>query len=104
MIRNAPSAHRKASPRKNAAFANAIAPMIKKKTASAICVFEIPVLQTACPVSVIYVAASYRLGLGGIKLTLTGSNSKRGSSASGAKYAFVVFMKLASSRSGKSGL
>ena len=34
----------------------------------------------------------------------TGSNSNLGSSASGAKYAFVVFRKFLSSRSGKSGL
>jgi hypothetical protein len=51
-----------------------------------------------------YVAASYLLGRGLISDVSTGSNSKRGSSASAAKYAFVVFNQLASSRSGKSGL
>jgi hypothetical protein len=51
-----------------------------------------------------YFAMSYRLGLGGISDTSTGSNSNLGSSASGAKYAFVVFSQFASSRSGKSGL
>src|SRR5208337_4608369 len=49
-------------------------------------------------------AASYFLGRGGISDTSTGSNSNFGSSASGAKYAFVVFRKFLSSRSGKSGL
>jgi hypothetical protein len=52
----------------------------------------------------LYVAASYLLGRGLISDVSTGSNSKRGSSASAAKYAFVVFNQLASSRSGKSGL
>ena len=46
----------------------------------------------------------YFLGRGGIKLASTGSNSNFGSSASGAKYAFVVFIQFLSSRSGKSGL
>lgn len=41
---------------------------------------------------------------GGISDTSTGSNSKRGSSASAAKYAFVVFSQFWSSRSGNSGL
>ena len=49
-------------------------------------------------------AASYFLALGGISDVSTGSNSNFGSSASGAKYAFVVFRKFLSSRSGKSGL
>jgi hypothetical protein len=49
-------------------------------------------------------AASYFLALGGISDVSTGSNSNFGSSASGAKYAFVVFKKFLSSRSGKSGL
>lgn len=48
--------------------------------------------------------ASYFLGRGGISDTSTGSNSNLGSSASGAKYALVVFRKFLSSRSGKSGL
>ena len=52
----------------------------------------------------LYFTASYFLGLGGISETSTGSNSNLGSSASGAKYAFVVFRKFLSSRSGKSGL
>ena len=51
-----------------------------------------------------YFTASYFLGLGGISEVSTGSNSNFGSSASGAKYAFVVFRKFLSSRSGKSGL
>jgi hypothetical protein len=46
----------------------------------------------------------YFLGLGGINDASTGSNSNFGSSASGAKYAFVVFIQFLSSRSGKSGL
>jgi hypothetical protein len=46
----------------------------------------------------------YFLGRGGISDTSTGSNSNFGSSASGAKYAFVVFIQFLSSRSGKSGL
>jgi len=46
----------------------------------------------------------YFLALGGISETSTGSNSNFGSSASGAKYAFVVFSQFLSSRSGKSGL
>jgi hypothetical protein len=54
--------------------------------------------------SLLYFTASYFLGLGGISETSTGSNSNLGSSASGAKYAFVVFRKFLSSRSGKSGL
>jgi hypothetical protein len=41
---------------------------------------------------------------GAIRVVSTGSNSKRGSSASGAKYALVVFSQFLSSRSGKSGL
>ncbi len=53
-----------------------------------------------CP----YVAASYLLGRGVISDVSTASNSKRGSSASAAKYALVVFNQFASSRSGKSGL
>jgi hypothetical protein len=52
----------------------------------------------------LYFTASYFLGLGGISETSTGSNSNLGSSPSGAKYAFVVFRKFLSSRSGKSGL
>src|SRR5579859_3490709 len=51
-----------------------------------------------------YLAMSYLLGLGGSSEISTGSNSNRGSSASGAKYAFVVFRKFLSSRSGNSGL
>src|SRR5216684_8893695 len=46
----------------------------------------------------------YFLALGGISDVSTGSNSNFGSSASGAKYAFVVFSQFLSSRSGKSGL
>jgi len=46
----------------------------------------------------------YFLGRGGISDASTGSNSNFGSSASGAKYAFVVFIQFLSSRSGKSGL
>src|ERR1700722_8108068 len=46
----------------------------------------------------------YFLGRGGINEVSTGSNSNFGSSASGAKYAFVVFSQFLSSRSGKSGL
>src|SRR6202021_4086635 len=46
----------------------------------------------------------YFLALGGISDVSTGSNSNFGSSASGAKTAFVVFRKFLSSRSGKSGL
>jgi len=49
-------------------------------------------------------AHQYFLALGGISDTSTGSNSNFGSSASGAKYAFVVFSQFLSSRSGKSGL
>src|SRR5579864_2991030 len=52
----------------------------------------------------IHFAASYFLARGGISETSTGSNSNFGSSASGAKYAFVVFIQFLSSRSGKSGL
>src|SRR6266852_3187933 len=51
-----------------------------------------------------YLTASYFLARGGISDVSTGSNSNFGSSASGAKYAFVVFRKFLSSRSGKSGL
>src|SRR5438067_10946433 len=51
-----------------------------------------------------YVATSYLLGLGGIRLVSTGSNSNLGSSASGAKEALVVFSQFLSSRSGNSGL
>jgi hypothetical protein len=58
----------------------------------------------ACPHSQDYFAASYFLGRGGISEMSTGSNSNFGSSASGAKYALVVFRKFLSSRSGKSGL
>jgi hypothetical protein len=46
----------------------------------------------------------YFLALGGINDVSTASNSNFGSSASGAKYAFVVFSQFLSSRSGKSGL
>jgi hypothetical protein len=46
----------------------------------------------------------YFLGRGGINDVSTASNSNLGSSASGAKYAFVVFSQFLSSRSGKSGL
>jgi hypothetical protein len=46
----------------------------------------------------------YFLALGGISDVSTASNSNLGSSASGAKYAFVVFSQFLSSRSGKSGL
>src|ERR1700722_9005578 len=46
----------------------------------------------------------YFLGRGGISDVSTGSNSNFGSSASGAKYALVVFIQFLSSRSGKSGL
>ena len=49
-------------------------------------------------------AFQYFLGRGGIRDTSTGSNSNFGSSASGAKHAFVVFIQFLSSRSGKSGL
>jgi hypothetical protein len=48
--------------------------------------------------------SQYFLGLGVISEISTGSNSNFGSSASGAKYAFVVFSQFLSSRSGKSGL
>jgi len=41
-----------------------------------------------------YFTASYFLGRGGISDVSTGSNSNFGSSASGAKYAFVVFKKF----------
>ena len=46
----------------------------------------------------------YFLARGGISDVSTASNSNFGSSASGAKYAFVVFSQFLSSRSGKSGL
>ena len=48
--------------------------------------------------------SQYFLARGGIRLASTGSNSNFGSSASGAKTAFVVFIQFLSSRSGKSGL
>jgi hypothetical protein len=46
----------------------------------------------------------YFLARGTISDVSTASNSNFGSSASGAKYAFVVFSQFLSSRSGKSGL
>jgi hypothetical protein len=46
----------------------------------------------------------YFLARGGMSDVSTASNSNFGSSASGAKYAFVVFSQFLSSRSGKSGL
>lgn len=59
-----------------------------------------PVRNTTCHC----IELQYFLALGGISETSTASNSNFGSSASGAKYAFVVFSQFLSSRSGKSGL
>ncbi len=52
----------------------------------------------------IHEAHQYFLGRGAIRLASTASNSNFGSSKSGAKVAFVVFIQFLSSRSGKSGL
>jgi hypothetical protein len=59
---------------------------------------------TSLPLMLTSSRAQYFLALGGISEISTGSNSNLGSSASGAKYAFVVFSQFLSSRSGKSGL